>query len=132
MIDFAKIEGASKAHEPYEWAFVPGLYNAHDAHELAASYPHDHYKTLKSTSGNRSYFYDARSFIGQGADVASYPNELSPAWKQLAEDLMSPTYRQAMSRLVGRDWWAAIYREWKLRPTCSITDAAPGWTRTSI
>jgi SM-20-related protein len=38
-----------------------------------------------------------------GADVVSYPAELSDAWRRLAADLLSPAYRAAMSALIGFD-----------------------------
>lgn len=47
MIDLTRITPEALATEPYRWAFVGGLFSPADAAELAASFPRDHFKTIK-------------------------------------------------------------------------------------
>ena len=70
---------------------------------LAATYPRDHFKTVAGNDGEKSYEYEARSLIKMAAKIPTNAEELSPAWRQLADDLLSPAYRAAMTKLTGRD-----------------------------
>jgi hypothetical protein len=103
MIELTSLEQHTLETVPYEWAFVNGLFAPPAAAALAATYPRDHFKTVKGYDGEKGYVYEARSLLAMGASVPSYPEALSPAWQQLAEDLISPAYRAAMTRLTGRD-----------------------------
>lgn len=103
MIDLTRIGRQSLSTQPYEWAFVDGLFDGRDAAELVASFPCDNYKTVSGYDGEKGYEYEARSLVGMGASVPSHAENLSPAWRQLAEDLLSPAYRAAIARLSGRD-----------------------------
>ncbi|MEK7834500.1 MAG: 2OG-Fe(II) oxygenase, partial [Acidobacteriota bacterium] len=47
--------------------------------------------------------YESRALIHMGSVETADPQKLSSAWRQLAEDLVSPAYRQAMSKLTGID-----------------------------
>lgn len=87
--------------EPYQWALVDGLFAHEDANALAASYPRDHFKTVRGDDGEKGYEYEARSLIKMGAGIPSYAEDLSPAWRQLVDDLLSPDYRAATSQLTG-------------------------------
>lgn len=103
MIDLTRIEQSALSTEPYEWAFVDRLFAPRDAAELLATYPRDHFKTVKGYDGEKGYEYEARSLISMGGTAASHALRLSPAWRQLATDLSSPAYRAAMTRLTARD-----------------------------
>lgn len=103
MINWSQITQGKLETEPYRWSVIGNLFSPKDAAELAASYPRDHFKTLSARGGEKDYDYDARNLIGMGADTASYPEELSEAWRGFANDLLSPEYRSAMSLLIGRD-----------------------------
>ncbi|MBI5157020.1 MAG: 2OG-Fe(II) oxygenase [Acidimicrobiia bacterium] len=103
MINLASIEHAVLHSHPFEWAHVTGLFSPHDADALASSYPRDNFKTIAGYDGEKGYEYEARSLIHMGAETPSHGEGLSPAWLQLAHDLMSAEYRSAMSRLAGRD-----------------------------
>jgi len=101
MIDLQRIAANSLATDPYNWAFIDRLFAPADAAALVQTYPRDHFKTVKGYDGEKGYEYEARSLISMGADVASYAQTLSPAWRALAGALMSPGYRKAMSELTG-------------------------------
>src|SRR5581483_11085497 len=103
MIDLAKIKNHTLSHEPYDWASIDNLYSPADAAELAATYPSDCFKTVKGYDGEKGYSYEARCLIGMGSSTAAFPQGLSAAWRQLADDLLSPGYREAMSKLTGCD-----------------------------
>lgn len=101
MIDLTRISPAALAVEPYQWAFLDRIFAPSDAGALAASFPRDHFKTVKGYDGEKGYEYEARALIHMNGAAPSRAEFLSPAWRQLAEELLSPAYRQAMSRLTG-------------------------------
>jgi SM-20-related protein len=103
MINLDLLRKGVLQSEPYSWGSIGGLYSAKDADVLASTYPHDHYKTVTGNDGEKEYYYEARSLIAMGVDSISYPQELSSAWKTLADTLLSRDYRNAMSELVGID-----------------------------
>jgi hypothetical protein len=103
VIDLARIERGTLATQPYEWAFIGALFSPKHAAELPASFPRDNFKTVQGYDGEKGYSYEARALVHMGADVAAHLGGLSAAWRQLAADLISPAYRRALTRLVGRD-----------------------------
>ena len=103
MINLERIKNKHLESDPYRWTAITDLYTPGDAEELAATYPCDHFKLVSAYGGEREYLYEARSLIGMGAKVVSYAKELSKAWLALANDLLSPDYRAAMSVLTGYD-----------------------------
>ena len=103
MIQFARLDPKLLSTEPYKWAFIDGLFEPQDAAALAATFPHDNFKTVRGYDGEKGYAYEARSLIGMGEDAPSHVEYLSPSWRRLADDLLSPSYRAAMARLVGHE-----------------------------
>lgn len=89
--------------DPYQWAAINGLFNSEDSASLTATYPCDHFKLVSEHGKARYYDYEARGLIGMGADGITYPDDLSEAWRALANDLLSPEYRAAMTALTGCD-----------------------------
>jgi hypothetical protein len=107
MIDLTRIEGQALSTEPYSWASIGELFALSDAAALVESYPVDSFKTLIGNDGEKGWEYEARSLIQMGAAVPSHPENLSRAWQELAGDLVSPGYREAMGRLTGHDFTAS-------------------------
>ena len=107
MIDLTRFERQTLKADPYEWAFVDGLFTPADAAALASTYPRDNFKTLAGYDGEKGYEYEGRSLIGMGAKTTSHVEGLSPVWQQLAAHLLSPAYRAAMTKLTGRDLTSA-------------------------
>jgi len=103
MLDLKQISRRTLETEPYSWAEVDGLFAPADAAALSATYPRDHFKTVRGHDGEKEYEYEARGLLGMGADTVTHGGELSAAWQELARDLLSPEYRTAMSLLTGRD-----------------------------
>ncbi len=96
------------ATEPYAWAAIDQSFEPGDAAALAATFPSDHFKNVAGYDGEKGYEYRARSLIHMNADAPSHLSSLSPEWRRLAADLLSPAYRQAMMRLTGLDLSAAL------------------------
>jgi hypothetical protein len=103
VLDVGRIEGRALEQEPYAWAFVDRLFAASDAEALAASFPRDHFKKVAGYDGEKGYSYLSRSLVHMGAGTPSHPEGLSPAWRLLAADLLSPAYRRALAELTGRE-----------------------------
>ena len=103
MIDLTRLTPQALSSEPYRWAFVDRLFSAVDCEALVKTFPHDHFKTVEGYDGEKGYQYEARSLIGMGNDAPTRGQFLSPVWQRLAEDLLSPAYREAVSNLTGVD-----------------------------
>ncbi len=103
LINLASIRHHRLESDPYRWAAINNLFQPNDIARLAATYPFDHFKLVARYSGGREYEFEARSLIGMGADVITYPDTLSDDWRALAIDLLSPEYRAAISTLTGCD-----------------------------
>ena len=108
MIDLTRFQPAQLRSEPYTWAAIDGLYSARDAQALAAGYPEDHFKPVNGYDGEKGYQYQARSLIHMGAAVPTRARHLSPAWRKLANALLSPQYRAALGAMIGRDLGDAL------------------------
>ena len=92
---------------PYRWAAIDGLFSADDAARLAAAFPTDRFRDVAGHDGEKGFQYAARSLIHMGASEPSHPSGLDPSWLALAGDLLSPEYRDALSRTSGLDLSAA-------------------------
>ena len=71
MIDLKSLERQTLKTDPYEWAFVDGLFTPSDAEALSATYPRDHFKTLAGYDGEKGYEYEGRSLLGRCPALAS-------------------------------------------------------------
>ena len=89
--------------EPYRWAAIDRLFAPEDAAALASTFPSDHFKRLADYDGQKEFEYDIRCLIRMGEQSVSRARPLSSAWRTLADDLLSPAYRAAMSQLTGLD-----------------------------
>ena len=103
MIDVNRISRQHLETKPYRWAVVDGLFSPPDAAALAKTFPRDHFKRLADYAGEKDFEYEARALIGMGEHSISRPEELSTAWRALANDFLLPAYRAAMSSLTGFD-----------------------------
>lgn len=103
IVKFEKLGRHVLNKEPYGWAFVKNVFAPRDARSLVTTYPRDHFKTVKGYDGEKGFEYEARPLIHIGANAPSFPEELSGAWNRLANDLVSPAYRAAVTRLTGHD-----------------------------
>jgi hypothetical protein len=107
IIRFERIEQEPLAAVPYQWAVVDGLFSTRAAQALVRTYPRDNFKTVKGYDNEKGCEYEARALIRMNATSPSFPERLSDAWRKLADDLLSPSYRVAMTRLTGHELSAA-------------------------
>jgi len=107
MIRLDRIAQEPLATVPYEWAFVNGVFSRRAGQSLVRTYPHDNFKTVRGYDHEKGYEYEARALVHMNSSSPSCPEGLSEAWRMLADDLLSPGYRAAMTRLTGRDLSAA-------------------------
>ena len=103
MIDFTQFARHTLQREPYAWAAINNLFSPRDGAALAESFPCDHFKVVQGYDGEKDYEYEARELIPMAVYDVSHSDELSAAWLALAHDLLSSTYRVAMSLLTERD-----------------------------
>ncbi|MCU1228607.1 MAG: oxidoreductase [Acidobacteria bacterium] len=103
MIDPERLRKSRMETEPYRWAAIDRLFSNADAEQLARSFPSDHYKLVSGYGGEKDYEYEARELIAMGARTISNASALSDAWRSLADDFLSPSYRNALSELTGCD-----------------------------
>ena len=90
--------------EPYRWAAIDGLFSPQDAAELAATFPRDHFKCLSHYGGDKDSEYRARALVGMGERSISRGDRLSSAWRELANDFLSPAQDLPTDRLRIRKW----------------------------
>jgi Rps23 Pro-64 3,4-dihydroxylase Tpa1-like proline 4-hydroxylase len=103
MLNISRIQETQLESVPYSWAVIDRLYSPKNAQELAATYPRDHFKTMIGYDDEKEWKYEVRSLTAMGADSPAFGEHLSPAWRQLAADLVSLEYRCAVSQLTGLD-----------------------------
>jgi len=103
MIDLDRISRSHLETEPYQWAAIDRIFSAGNASALARTFPEDHFKRLADYDGQKPFEYEVRCLIRLGETAASRANLLSPTWRALANDFLSPAYRAAMSSLTGLD-----------------------------
>jgi len=103
ILDLSALKHGALKNDPYAWAEISNLYSAQDDAALAATYPHDHFKTVTGYGGEKNYDYEARALLPMGSEAIAYESELSDAWRRLARDLCSAAYREALSTLTDLD-----------------------------
>jgi Rps23 Pro-64 3,4-dihydroxylase Tpa1-like proline 4-hydroxylase len=103
MIDRSRIAASQLEATPYRWAAIDRLFSPQDAAALAATFPDDHFKRLAAYDGQKVFDYEIRCLVRQGETSVFRASRLSDAWRALANDLLSPGYRAAMSSLTGLD-----------------------------
>jgi hypothetical protein len=108
VLDLQQLRRATLRTDPYRWAEAGNLFAPADAEALAASYPFDHYKLVAGYGGEKDYEYEARPLIVMGGNSISYRDDLSDTWRRLADDFLSPAYRNALAELTGCDLSRAL------------------------
>ena len=103
MLNFSRIAAATIENDPYQWAIVNGLFSNDDAIALSKRFPCDHFKTVTGDDGEKGYEYEARALIGMGEDQPAFAADLDRTWNDFTNDLLSQSYRAAMTQLTGVD-----------------------------
>jgi SM-20-related protein len=102
-LDLRPLLSGRLEHDPCSWGVIDEVFSNAVGRMLTDSYPLDHYQTVSATGGEKDYSYDVRELIPFGKAAVSHSGELSAAWRGLADDLLSPRYRAAVSMLSGVD-----------------------------
>ena len=103
ILDLSRFTAEALQTHPFAWAELDRLYGPDQAAALAATFPRDGYKTVSGYGGEKDYHYEARALIPMGAAHVSAPERLSPAWRALAQALLSADYRTALGTVTGVD-----------------------------
>jgi SM-20-related protein len=103
MLNFSRIAEATIENDPYRWAIVDGLFSHDDAIALKENFPCDHFKTVTGDDGEKGYEYEARALLAMGEDRPAFAGDLDSTWHDFAGDLLSESYRSAMTQLTGID-----------------------------
>jgi len=107
MLDLTRLNQQPLHTQPFHWGQIDGLYSAEDAAALATTYPHDAFKRVYGYGGEKDYEYQARQLVEMGTGRIVHEQSLSPAWRQLAQELIAPAYCLALSTLTDIDLRAA-------------------------
>ena len=102
-INLTQIKNHRLETHPYQWTMIDQLFDRQQAFYLTETYPSDHYKSVDAYDNEKGYRYEVRSLIPMGKDQIAFSEQLSPSWRQLALDLLSTDYRDAISQLTGID-----------------------------
>jgi hypothetical protein len=102
MIDFGAFDDTTMESDPFPWAVVSGLFGLEDARRLVDDYPMKSFRTIEAYGGEKDYKYDVRNVVAMDNSV-SHLDDLSEPWRELAEDLRSPHYRESLTALTGVD-----------------------------
>lgn len=86
---------------PYKWAFLENIFIPEDAKNLADQFPKDNYKEVSGYDGEKGYLYNARSLIHMGSKSISNETNLNFAWKCLANELLSDSFRELLGSFAG-------------------------------
>lgn len=103
LIDLDAIANAQRHSEPYDWGFVPRVFrDSTIASKLADSFPENNLNHF-TRRGSTFQRYDAYGgyLIEEGHQEIYKPDTQPPLWKQLALELLSPDYTQAVERATG-------------------------------
>jgi SM-20-related protein len=103
IIDINRITHSHLQTEPFRWAAIDGLFSAADSAALAATFPTDRFKRVADHFGEKKHDYLVRALIRMSEKSVSGKQGLSNVWRALADDFLSPAYRQSMSELIGVD-----------------------------
>jgi hypothetical protein len=101
VIDFDSIASAELHDTPYEWALVRHAIRPAQAAALIDTFPVDDFWRLRHDDGEKSYTYSARPLVILGEERPASLSPLAAPWQELAADLLSPRYRDALSRAIG-------------------------------
>ncbi|WP_025130220.1 2OG-Fe(II) oxygenase family protein [Pseudomonas sp. PH1b] len=103
MLDLTMLSRQPLHSQPFRWGQISHLFSPENAAALAATYPHDAFKTVSGYGGEKDYEYQARQLVEMGTGRIVHEPGLSPAWQELARELTAPGYRLALSTLTDID-----------------------------
>ena len=102
-LDLEVMRSATLQTDPYEWGHVGPLFDGATASALADGFPLDDAEERGGGDGRRTWSYRVRPLVMMGGASAARPAGLDPVWHRFADSLLSPAYREEMTRLTGVD-----------------------------
>jgi SM-20-related protein len=87
---------------PYRWSYLASALTPEAAVELRATFPTTGFWRLHHHDGEKGMSFRLRCVVPLGAQRASEPESLSPAWQTFVDELMSDAYRNAFAHALGQ------------------------------
>jgi SM-20-related protein len=88
--------------EPFRWGYAEDALDPARAAELRRTFPSDGYWDLRRHDGEKYMRFLIRPLVPLGLDRVVLPDSLAPAWRELAGELLSPSYRSRFERVLGQ------------------------------
>jgi SM-20-related protein len=95
--------------DPFEWSLTEDAVDRRDAERLATGFPDEDFWELSDSDGEKSWSYAARPLITLGADHIADLAPLDDSWNEIAHDLLSADYRDALAKHIGRSMDGALF-----------------------
>jgi SM-20-related protein len=108
LLNTEAIANADLQDEPFRWALMEQSFTSPDhAEALRRTFPSSGFGTKRRRLGESStyggHFLHGRGLVTRETGEIFAPDELDPLWVQLADELMSDDYRDAVQELTGID-----------------------------
>jgi Rps23 Pro-64 3,4-dihydroxylase Tpa1-like proline 4-hydroxylase len=102
VIDFDALASTHIHDAPYEWGLTKRALDPARAAALIDTFPAEDFWRIAGHDGEKSYTYSARPLVILGADRPANLAPLSDLWRELADDLLSPRYRESLGKAIGQ------------------------------
>jgi SM-20-related protein len=102
VIDFDALASTRMHDAPYDWGLTRQAFDQDRAPALIDTFPSQDFWRIAGHDGEKSYTYSARPVVILGADRAANLAPLPDPWQELADDLLSPRYRESLGQAIGR------------------------------
>jgi SM-20-related protein len=87
--------------EPYRWGYLEQAIAPARAAELRRTFPRDGYWDLRKHDGEKYMRFLVRPLVPLGAGRPVLSGSLEPPWRELADELLSRSYRERCERALG-------------------------------
>jgi 2OG-Fe(II) oxygenase superfamily len=102
MLDLDALRTTPINTRPWRWSVLPGAFRD-GADDLVEHFPADGFTLFRRTDDAKPYLMSGRPLVERGAPTAQGTAGLHPAWRQLAGELLHPSYRETLGQAFGRD-----------------------------
>jgi SM-20-related protein len=122
VLDLAALGATRLQAEPYEWGYLEDAIEPESAAELGRAFPATGFWRLSRDDGEKYMQFRIRPLVPLGAAGPVLEESLPPVWRRFAEDLLSPAYRCACARLLGRSLEGALLEAsiWRWGPDAEL------------
>lgn len=102
LVDLDALASARLETAPFEWAFIQRALRPAAAAQLRATFPEHGFWHLRRNDGEKDMDYRIRALVPLGTERVVDAGGLAPVWRRFAAELLSPAYRAASERALGR------------------------------